>query len=84
MPAMPMKNCLDCIAYCNMLPDGKCGQGFEIEEVMETSAGFSIAVHPVDECTVTMPRTRKDFVKKAAERGIEWDLGDVVTKSMIR
>lgn len=27
--------------------------------------------------------TRKDFVKKAAERGIEWELGDVVTKSMI-
>lgn len=50
-----------------MLPDGKCGLGFEIEEVMETSAGFSIAVHPVDECTVAMPRTRKDFVKKAAD-----------------
>ena len=66
-----------------MLPDGKCGLGFEIEEVMETSAGFSIAVHPVDECTVAMPRTRKDFVKKAAERGIEWDLGEVITKSMI-
>ena len=81
---MPKKNCSDCIAYCNMLPDGKCGLGFEIEEVMETSAGFSIAVHPVDECTVAMPRTRKDFVKKAAERGIEWDSGDVVTKSMIR
>ena len=80
---MPKKNCLDCIANCNMLADGKCGLGFEIEEVMETSAGFSIAVHPVDECTVAMPRTRKDFVKKAAERGIEWDLGDVVTKSMI-
>ena len=45
---MPKKNCLDCIAYCNMLPDGKCGLGFEIEEVMEISAGFSIAVHPVD------------------------------------
>ena len=67
-----------------MLPDGKCGLGFEIEEVMETSAGFSIAVHPVDECTVAMPRTRKDFVKKAAERGIEWEIGDVVTKFMIR
>ncbi len=50
--------------------------GFDIEEVMETSEGFSIAVHPVGECTVAMPRTRKDFVKKAAERGIEWDLGD--------
>lgn len=55
---MPKKNCLDCIAYRNMLPDGKCGLGFEIEEVMETSAGFSIAVHPVGECTVAMPRTR--------------------------
>lgn len=71
------------IAYCNMLADGKCGLGFEVEEVTETSAGFSIAVQPVDECTVAMPRTRKDFVKKAAERGIEWDLSDVVTKSMI-
>lgn len=80
---MAKKNCLDCVAYCNMLPDGKCGLGFDIEEVMETSEGFSIAVHPVGECTVAMPRTRKDFVKKAAERGIEWDLGDVVTKSMI-
>ena len=40
--------------------------GFDIEEVMETSEGFSIAVHPVGECTVAMPRTRKDFVKKAA------------------
>ena len=45
---MPKKNCLNCIAYCNLLPDGKCGLGFEIEEVLETSAGFSIAVHPVD------------------------------------
>ena len=71
---MPKKNCLNCIAYCNMLADGKCGLGFEVEEVTETSAGFSIAVQPVDECTVAMPRTRKDFVKKAAERGIEWDL----------
>ena len=80
---MPKKNCLNCIAYCNMLADGKCGLGFEIKEVTETSAGFSIAVHPVGECTLAMPRTRKDFVKKAAERGIEWDLSDVVTKSMI-
>lgn len=63
---MPKKNCLNCIAYCNMLADGKCGLGFEVEEVTETSAGFSIAVQPVDECTVAMPRTRKDFVKKAA------------------
>ena len=62
---MPKKNCLNCIAYCNMLADGKCGLGFEVEEVTETSAGFSIAVQPVDECTVAMPRTRKDFVKKA-------------------
>lgn len=67
-----------------MLPDGKCGLGLEIDEVMEISAGLSIAVHPVGECTVSMPRTRKDFVKKAAERGIEWNLDDVVTKSMIR
>lgn len=80
---MPKKNCLNCIAYCNLLADGKCGLGFEIEEVMDISASFSIFVHPVDECTVAMPRTRKDFVKKAAERGIEWDLGEVVTKSMI-
>ena len=56
---MPKKNCLNCIAYCNMLADGKCGLGFEVEEVTETSAGFSIAVQPVDECTVAMPRTRK-------------------------
>lgn len=55
MKGMPKKNCLDCIAYCNMLPDGKCDLGFEIEEVMETSAGFSIAVHPADESTVAMP-----------------------------
>lgn len=67
-----------------MLPDGKSGLGFEIEEVMETSAGFAIAVHPVGECTVAIPWTRKGFVKKATERRIEWDLGDVVTKSMIR
>ena len=67
-----------------MLPDGKCGLGLEIDEVMEISAGLSIAVHPVGECTVSMPRTRKDFVKKAAERRIEWNLDDVVTKSMIR
>ena len=39
---MPKKNCLNCIAYCNMLADGKCGLGFEVEEVTETSAGFSI------------------------------------------
>ncbi len=30
---MQKKNCLNCIAYCNLLPDGKCGLGFEIEEV---------------------------------------------------
>ena len=51
---MPKKNCLNCIAYCNLLADGKCGLGFEIEEVMDTSADFSIAVHPVGECTVAM------------------------------
>lgn len=80
---MLKKNCLDYVAYCNMLPDGKSSLGFESEEVVETSANFSIAVHPVGECTVAMLR-RKDFVKKAAECGIEWDLGDVVTKFMIR
>ena len=46
-----------------MLSDGKGCLGFEIEEVMETSAGFSIAIHPVGKYTVDMPRTRKDFVK---------------------
>ena len=67
-----------------MLPDGKCGLGFEIEEVMETSAGFSIAVHPVGECTVAMLRTRKGFVKKAAGRGLEGGLSAAVTKAKIR
>ena len=83
---MPKKNCLDCIAYCNMLPDGKCGLDFEVEEVMKTSAGFSIVVYPVDECTMAVSRTRKDFVivKKDADCGIEWDLGDAATKSVIR
>lgn len=37
-----------------MLPDGKCGLGFEIEEVMETLAGFSITVHSRVEYTVAM------------------------------
>ena len=61
---MPKKNCLDCIAYCNMLPDGKCGLGFEIEEVMGTSADFSIAVHPVGECPVAMPADEKGLCKE--------------------
>lgn len=77
---MTKKNCLNCIAYCNLLDDYRCGLGFEIEEALD---GCSIVVHPVDECTVTIPRTRRDFVKKAAERGIEWNICDVGTKSMI-
>ncbi len=81
---MAKKNCLACVAYCNMLPDGKCGLGFEIEEVMKALTGFSTAVHPVDECAVAMSRMRKDFVKKATERGIEWNLDDVVRTSMFK
>ncbi len=77
---MAKKNCLNCIAYCNLLDYDRCGLGFEIEEALE---GNSIVVHPADECTVASPRTRRDFVKKAALRGIEWDIRDVVTKSMI-
>lgn len=81
---MSKKNCFDYIAHRNILPDDKCGLGFEIEEVREALTGFSTAVHPVVECAVAMSRTRKDFVKKATERGIEWNLDDVVTTSMFK
>lgn len=68
---MLKKNCLDYFAYCNMLFDGKCGKFFDIEEVMESSKGFSIVINLIDEYTVVMPRMRKDFVNTVFDCGIE-------------
>ena len=54
-----------------MLFDGKCGKFFDIEEVMESSKGFSIVINLIDEYTVVMPRMRKDFVNTVFDCGIE-------------
>ena len=38
---------------------------------MEENGIVSTGAHPVEECTMKMAWTRKDFIKKAAERGIK-------------
>lgn len=70
---MADKNCKKCLGYLNSLADGRCGLGFEMEGflIVEENGLLSIAAHPAEKCTVKMARTRKDFIKKAAERGIK-------------
>lgn len=66
--------------------DGRCGLGFKMEEfwIIDENGLLSIAAHPTEECTVKMARTRKDFIKKDAERGIHWDFENIFMKSLVR
>ena len=82
------RSCGNCIGYCNMLHgrDYRCGLGFEIEETFDRiSKGMAIGIHPYqDACTVIpKPRTKEEFVRAAADRGIEWDIQDVYLPSEI-
>ena len=82
-------DCTDCIAYCNILNasvhDYCCGLGFKVEEVAEGGDGtWRIAVHPREECTIPhMPKSKEEFVQIAKERGIDWDINDVITEDEI-
>ena len=42
----------------------------------------NIQVKPLDDqcLEIELPKTKEEFVKKAAELGIEWDLEEVVTE----
>lgn len=70
---MADKNCKKCLGYLNSFADGRCDLGFKMEEfwIIDENGLLSIAVHSAEKCTVKMARTRKDFIKKAAERGIK-------------
>ena len=81
---MKRRDCNKCIAYINIRPGSgcveKCGLGFEYaEELEETKRGCRIVVRPYeDSCSaIELPATKEDFVKTAAELGIEWDINDV-------
>ena len=78
------RNCEKCIAFCNMLKgrDYRCGLGFQVMEEMESGDGFlRVVVHPFeDECeSISLPNTKEEFVKTAAELVIKWDIDEVVT-----
>lgn len=75
------RDCTECIAYWNMLEGDVCGLGFKVAEDAVGGYGtWSTEVHPVENaCTeIAMPTTREDFVKAAADLGIEWDIDEVV------
>ena len=82
------RDCLECIAYCNMLggPDYKCGLGFDVVEDAEGGDGFwRVVVYPDgDKCeAISIPKTKEEFVRTAAQLGIEWDINEVVTEDDI-
>ena len=75
------RNCTTCIAYCNMLDGELCGLGFPVGEYTETYLDrWQIKVCPVDNlCTcVPKPKTKEEFIRIAKERGIDWDLDEVI------
>ncbi len=81
--AKKQRDCTECIAYLNMLGgEGyKCGLGFEVEETIEGGNGsLKVVVRPYeDSCkNIELPITREDFVKTAAELGIEWNIDEVL------
>ena len=76
------RNCIQCIAYCNMLGgEGyKCGLGFEVMEECEGGFGtWNVVVHPYEDscCSIELPTTKEEFVETAAKLGIEWDIDEV-------
>ena len=82
------RDCLECIAYSNMLagPDYKCGLGFDVIEDAEGGDGsWRVVVSPDgDKCEViSIPKTKEDFVRTAAQLGIEWDINEVITEADI-
>jgi len=78
------RDCETCIAYSNMLYDRdyRCGLGFQVEEAIETDElqRWRLFVRPYqDECEVVeQPKTKEEFVRTAKERGIEWDIDEVL------
>lgn len=79
------RSCEECIAYYNMLggDEYRCGLGFEVMEDVEGGYGsWSVVVKPLDDqcLEIELPKTKEEFVKKAAELGLEWNLEEVVTE----
>ena len=75
------RDCTTCIAYSNMLDGDLCGLGFPVQEYAETHLGkWQIKVCPVDNlCTYgPKPKTKEEFIRIAKERGIDWDLDEVI------
>lgn len=78
------RDCESCIAYSNMLggPDYRCGLGFQVEEALETDERqrWRLFVRPFqDVCEVVpQPKTKEEFVRTAKERGIDWDIDEVL------
>ena len=76
------RDCMGCIAYCNMLggTDNKCGLGFEVVEDIEGGYGrWDVVVHPFEDAcnSITLPSTKEEFVETAKKLGIEWDIEEV-------
>ena len=76
------RDCLDCIAYYNMLGEGdnQCGLGFEVMEEIEGGYGtWSVVIGPYENAceVIPQPKTKEEFIKAAAERGIKWELEEV-------
>ena len=77
------RDCLECIAYYNLLGEGnyQCGLGFEVEETAEGGYGtWSVVVGPYENAceVIPQPKTKEEFIKAAAESGIEWELDEVL------
>ena len=80
---MPRKrDCSDCLAYTNMCDGDSCGLGFKIEEAVEGGDGtWRVIVHPLEICSVPhKPRNKEEFVQMARDRGIDWDIEDVLAE----
>ena len=79
------RDCLDCIAYYNILGEAyyqcyQCGLGFEVMETLEEVDGvWSVVVRPYkDACEIVpQPKTKEEFIRVAEERGIMWHIEDV-------
>ncbi len=80
--AKKKRDCIECIAYCNMLggEGNKCGLGFEVVEDIEGGYGtWNVVVHPFENScnSIELPTTKEGFVEAAAKLGIDWDIDEV-------